>query len=111
MATAIGAAGISVLLASRLTANLPARVSDLATLYATTPAERAAIAEPLTTAFQITYALPISLMLLALVIAIAFLPRPRRVRTEAPSHRCDYAPVGQSNNVQRSGCWPNSTKH
>ncbi len=111
VATAIGAAAVSVLLAGRLTANLPARVSDLATLYVTTPAERAAIAEPLTTAFQITYALPISLMLLAFVIAIALLPRPRRVRTEAPSHRCDYAPVGQSNNVQRSGCWPNSTKH
>ncbi len=77
LATAIGAVAVSVLFAGRLTANVPTPISDLATLYATTPAEGAAVAEPLTTAFQITYVLPISLMLLALVIAIALLPRLR----------------------------------
>ncbi len=37
VATAIGAAALSVLLAGRLTLNLPARVSDLATLYERLP--------------------------------------------------------------------------
>lgn len=77
VATAVGAVAVSLLLAGRLTANLPTQTSDLATLFTTTPTERAAVAEPLATAFQITYLLTIGLMFLALVIALALLRPPR----------------------------------
>ncbi|MGL5851251.1 MAG: DHA2 family efflux MFS transporter permease subunit [Phycicoccus sp.] len=89
VATAIGAAMISVLLTARLAADLPGRVSDVAELYRATPAERTTLAEPLATAFQTTLTLPVCLLTLALIIAAAFLSRAARRDQARPAGRDD----------------------
>ncbi|MGL5816791.1 MAG: DHA2 family efflux MFS transporter permease subunit [Phycicoccus sp.] len=89
VATAVGATTISVLLTARFIVTLPTPLSDVAALNRATPAERTTLAEPLATAFQTTLALPVGLLILALIVAAAFLPRAARHDQARPAGRDD----------------------
>jgi MFS family permease len=93
VATAIGAAAVSVLLAGRLAIRLPALDADLGTLYAMPTNQRELLAEPLTAAFQGTYALPVALMGCALAVATMFLVRSPAPRRRPPQHTRERRPT------------------
>ncbi|MGL5819523.1 MAG: DHA2 family efflux MFS transporter permease subunit [Phycicoccus sp.] len=75
VATATGAAAVSVLLAARLAAELPEVDSEPGALYELSTTRREALAQSLTDAFQATYLLPVALMGGALLVAAGFLTR------------------------------------